>query len=41
MTYCDVGCDYLIGAGCIVLEQSSGRREEVIIVEIVGGLGRL
>jgi hypothetical protein len=41
VTYCDVGCDDLIGAGCIVLEQSSGRREEVIVMEIVGVLGRL
>jgi hypothetical protein len=35
VTFCDVECDDLIAAGCIVLEQSSGRREEVIMIEIV------
>lgn len=41
MTYCDVECDDLIGAGCIVREQSSGSREEAILTEIVGGLAGL
>jgi hypothetical protein len=36
--YCDVECDDLIGAGCIVLEQSSGSGEVAILVEIAGGL---
>lgn len=39
VTYCDVGCDDLIGAGCIVLEESSGNSEEVIVAGIVGGAG--
>jgi hypothetical protein len=39
VTYCDVECDDLIGASCIVLEQSSGSREEAILMEIVGVLG--
>lgn len=41
VTYCDVECDDLIGAGCIVREQSLGSREEAILMEIVGGLGGL
>lgn len=41
VTYCDVGCDDLIGAGYVVLEQSSGSGEEAILMEIGGGLGGL
>lgn len=41
MTYCDVGCDDLIAAGYIVLEQSSESGEEAILMGIGRWLGGL